>query len=87
MFVENINVLASSRDVIVNDENGKLYGLNPEIAWNYGTSLIQKFYLFGKENEIVVDYYKTDFSNQIVVDLENPRQVTFSNLKGKSYEH
>lgn len=85
IFVENINVLASSRAIVVNDENGKLYGLNPEIAWNYGTSLIQKFYLFGKENEIVVDYYKTDFSNQIVVDLENPRQVTFSNLKGKSY--
>ena len=85
MFVENINILASSRDVIVNDENGKLYGLNPEIAWNYGTSLIQKFFLFGKENEIVVDYYKTDFSNQIVVDLENPSQVTFSNLKGKSF--
>ena len=85
MFVENINVLASSRDVIVNDENGKLYGLNPEIAWNYGTSLIQKFFLFGKENEIVIDYYKTDFSNQIVVDLENPSQVTFSNLKGKSF--
>ncbi len=85
MFVENINVLASSRDVVINDENGKLYGLNPEIAWNYGTSIIQKFFLFGKENEIVVDYYKTDFSNQIVVDLENPRQVTFSNLKGKSF--
>lgn len=85
IFVENINVLASSRNIIVNDENGKLYGLNPEIAWNYGTSLIQKFFLFGKENEIVVDYYKTDFSNQIVVDLENARQVTFSNLKGKSY--
>lgn len=85
MFVENINILASSRDVIVTDEKGKLYGLNPEIAWNYGSSLIQKFYLFGKENEIVVDYYKTDFSNQIVVDLENPSQVTFSNLKGKSF--
>ncbi|NHM01872.1 TonB-dependent receptor [Flavobacterium difficile] len=85
MFVENINVLASSRDIVINDENGKLYGLNPEIAWNYGASLIQKFFIFGKENEIVVDYYKTDFDNQIVVDLENPRQVTFSNLKGKSF--
>lgn len=85
IFAENINVLASSRNIVINDENGKLYGLNPEIAWNYGTSLIQKFFLFGKENEIVVDYYKTDFDNQIVVDLENPRQVTFSNLKGKSF--
>jgi outer membrane receptor for ferrienterochelin and colicin len=85
IFAENINVLASSRDIVIKNDNGKLYGLNPEIAWNYGTSFIQKFYLFGKENELVVDYYKTDFSNQIVVDLENARQVTFSNLKGKSF--
>ena len=27
----------------------------------------------------------TDFKNQVVVDLENPRTVVFSNLNGKSY--
>ena len=85
IFAENINVLASNRDISILNENGKLYGLNPEIAWNYGASLLQKFYIFGKENEIVIDYYKTDFENQVVVDLENPQQVVFSNLKGKSF--
>ncbi|SEP79047.1 TonB-dependent receptor [Flavobacterium urocaniciphilum] len=85
IFAENINYLASNRDVTILNENGKLYGLNPEIAWNYGASLLQKFYIFGKENEIVVDYYKTDFDNQVVVDLENSQQVVFSNLKGKSF--
>ena len=85
IFAENINILASSRQISILNENGKLYGLNPEIAWNYGVSLIQKFYIFGKENEIVIDYYKTDFDNQVVVDLENPQQVVFSNLNGKSF--
>lgn len=85
IFVENSNLFASSRAFIIQDEGGKLYGLNPEIAWNYGVSFIQKFLLFGKQNELVVDYYKTDFTNQVVVDLENPRQVRFSNLNGKSF--
>jgi outer membrane receptor for ferrienterochelin and colicin len=85
IFAENSNLFASSRAFIIQDEGGKLYGLNPEIAWNYGASFVQKFMLFGKQNEIVVDYYKTDFTNQVVVDLENPQQVRFSNLKGQSF--
>ncbi|CCG54186.1 Probable TonB-dependent outer membrane receptor precursor [Flavobacterium indicum GPTSA100-9 = DSM 17447] len=85
IFAENINLLASSREIIIQDAGGKLYGLNPEIAWNYGLSLNQKFNLFGRQHELVLDYYKTDFQNQVVVDLENPQQVTFSNLNGKSY--
>lgn len=85
IFVENSNLFASSRSFIIQDEGGKLYGLNPETAWNYGASFVQKFMLFGKQNEVVVDYYKTDFTNQVVVDLENPQQVRFSNLKGQSF--
>ncbi|WMW78242.1 TonB-dependent receptor [Flavobacterium sp. 20NA77.7] len=85
IFAENSNLFASSRSFIIQDEGGKLYGLNPEIAWNYGASLVQKFMLFGKQNELVLDYYKTDFTNQVVIDLENPQQVRFSNLKGQSF--
>ena len=33
------------------------------------------------------DYYYTDFTNQVVVDVENPREVSFYNLDGKSYSH
>lgn len=85
IFAENNNLFASSRSFIIQDEGGKVYGLNPETAWNYGASLVQKFMLFGKQNELVIDYYKTDFTNQVVVDLENPQQVRFSNLKGQSF--
>ena len=38
-----------------------------------------------KKSEITFDYYRTDFVNQIVVDWENPREVNFYSLKGKSF--
>ena len=34
-----------------------------------------------------MDYYFTNFNNQIVADIENPREVSFYNLKGNSYSH
>jgi hypothetical protein len=78
--------LATSRNFSILDTNGKLYGLQPEIAWNYGLSFIQKFNLFGKSSEVIVDYYVTDFQNQAVVDLDaNAQQVLFYNLDGKSF--
>ena len=33
------------------------------------------------------DYYYTDFTNQVVVDIENPREISFYNLDGKSFSH
>lgn len=84
IFTENQKMFASSRRINILDSNGSIYGLDPEIAWNYGISFSQKFNVFGKKSEITLDYYKTDFVNQIVVDWENPREVNFYNLKGKS---
>jgi outer membrane receptor for ferrienterochelin and colicins len=86
IFAENQHLLATSRNFSILDTNGKLYGLQPEIAWNYGLSFIQKFNLFGKSSEVIVDYYVTDFQNQAVVDLDaNAQQVLFYNLDGKSF--
>ncbi len=85
IFAENQQLFASSRTFDNQNNDGKLYGLNPEIAWNYGLSFMQTFKLFGKESEIVIDYYKTDFVNQAVVDVDfSPQQVLFYNLKGNS---
>ena len=85
IFAENQPLLASSRVFEILDTNGKIYGLNPEIAWNYGLSFAQKFSLFGKNADIGFDVYRTDFQNQAVVDLmQSPQQVLFYNLKGKS---
>ena len=85
IFAENQNLFASSRNFSILNTSGKLYGLNPEIAWNYGLSFSQTFKLFGKDSEIALDYYVTDFQNQAVVDIDNsPQQVLFYNLEGKS---
>lgn len=33
------------------------------------------------------DFYRNDFMNQVVIDLENPRVIKFYNLQGKSYSN
>ena len=84
IFAENQQLFASSRQIRINDVGGNIYGLNPEIAWNYGVSYSQKFNLFGNKGDVTFDFYQTNFQNQVVVDLENPQEVTFYDLDGKS---
>ena len=95
IFAENQQLFASSRVFSVLDSNGNssplgrsggVYGLNPEIAWNYGMSFTQNFLLFGKAADVTFDFYRTDFQNQAIVDvMQSPQSVLFYNLKGKSY--
>ncbi len=86
IYAENQNLFASSRTFSVLDTNGKIYGLNPEIAWNYGFSFTQNFLMFGKVADVTLDFYRTDFQNQAIVDLfQSAQEVLFYNLKGKSY--
>ena len=85
IFAENQSIFSTSRTINVLNTTGKIYGLDPEIAWNYGLSYLQGFNLFGRKADVTLDYYKTDFKNQVVVDYENPQEVNFYNLDGKSY--
>ncbi len=85
IFAENQQLFATSRQINITGNSSGAYNLNPEIAWNYGVSFLQGFNLFGKKADIMLDYYKTDFKNQVVVDYENPRQISFYNLEGDSY--
>jgi outer membrane receptor for ferrienterochelin and colicin len=88
IFAENMSVLASSRDIhILSSSTGKAYGLNPEVAWNSGIVVDQRFHLFTRSASFSVEFFRTDFSNQVVVDLEDPRMVDFYNLQGKSYSN
>jgi len=84
IFAENQQLFASARQISVLGDNGNIYGLDPEDAWNYGASYIQGFNLFGRTGNITLDYYVTNFKNQVVVDWENPLEVSFYNLEGKS---
>ncbi len=86
IFAENQQLFASSKSFNILNSSGKIYGLDPEIAWNYGVSFMQGFLLFGKSADVTLDFYRTDFRNQAVVDLYSvPRQVSFYNLDGKSF--
>jgi len=77
---ENIGYLASSRKI--NVETIKY--LNIEKAWNYGANLTFYIPMPGNETMTVgVDYYRTYFDNQAIVDMEyNKGQVSFYNLHG-----
>ncbi len=88
IFAENTSVFVSSRQVnIITNQTGKAYGLGAEVAWNKGVSIDQKFKAFTRDGLLSIDFFRNDFNNQVVVDLENPREVRFYNLQGKSYSN
>lgn len=86
IYAENQLYFASNRNWNIANTNGNIYGLNPEIAWNYGLSFTQTFSLFDRPADVTLDYYRTDFQNQVVVDvMQSARDILFYNLDGKSY--
>lgn len=88
IFAENNSVMVSSRQLnILGAAPGKAYGLNPEVAWNKGISIDQKFKLFSRNANLAFDFFRNDFQQQVIVDLENAREVNFYNLDGKSYSN
>lgn len=89
IFAENLSALVSSRQIhILSNDAGKAYGLNPEIAWNEGVSVDQKFKLFDRQGSVAVDFFRTDFQSQVVVDVDkSAREVNFYNLDGRSYSN
>lgn len=89
IIAENTGVLASSRSfVFSNLTSSKGYGFRPDEAWNYGLSLSQDFTLDYRAGSVQVDYFFTDFKNQVVLDMDNTaREARFFGLTGKSYSH
>jgi outer membrane receptor for ferrienterochelin and colicins len=81
LFAENTQFLATSRTFVFIDD------VQPEIAYNYGF-FISKDFNPTSERPITVnlDFYRTDFENQLVVDLDkNANKVLFYNLEGESF--
>lgn len=86
VFAESQQYFASNRSIQILQNGGNIYGLKPEIAWNYGASLQQEFKLFGRKSTVVADFFRTDFQDQVMVDLDrSPQQLAFYNLNGKSF--
>ncbi len=79
---ENSNFLASSKSLIFIED------IKQEEAWNYGISIINKLELWKRELNLNVEFFRTAFQNQLVVDLyQDNREVYFYNLDGESYSN
>lgn len=78
LFSENVNLLASSRDVILAED------LQLEEALNYGFNLTHKLYGTKIETQLSLDFYRTVFSNQIFPDYSVPTQAIIRNFTGTS---
>ena len=89
IFSDNSYLMASSRKWTIESSDSKLpYGLKPESGWNYGLNYTQKFKINYREAYVTLDIYRTDFTNQVVTDLDyDPQQVIIFNLKGSSYSN
>jgi len=82
VYAENIYIFASSREIEVVEEPGF------ESAWNTGLSVVQDIPLGNKTSRLVLDFFHTRFTNQVVVDIENGHnKVHIYNLDGKSYSN
>lgn len=79
IFPENSAVFASSKLLVIESK------LLPEKAWNYGGSIQHGMHLFHREATLVVDFFRTDFINQVVVDREEDGVLKFYNLDGVSF--
>ena len=92
LFSENQKLFYSSRLISFSSADSSsgfmsynYFDMKPEVAWNYGASIIQSFKLFGKDSQLIIDYYITDFESRVVVDWESPSNILFYNLVGRSY--
>ncbi|MCC6724267.1 MAG: TonB-dependent receptor [Saprospiraceae bacterium] len=80
---ENMAVMASNRQFIVDQSQ-----LDVEDAWNVGLNFTKNFKLAERSATILADLYRTDFVNQVVMDMESQHgKVLFYNLDGKSYSN
>lgn len=89
IFADNAYLMASSRDWLVESADLALpYGLKPEVGYNYGLNFTQKFKINYRDAYITLDVYRTDFTDQVVVDVDNnTQQVLIYNLDGPSYSN
>lgn len=89
IFTDNAYLMASARSWnIESSDLAQPYGLKPEVGWNYGLNFTQRFKINYRDAYVTLDAYRTDFENQVVVDVDaNAQQVNIYNLKGPSYSN
>ncbi|NBC08760.1 MAG: TonB-dependent receptor [Bacteroidetes bacterium] len=89
ILIEQIGAMASNRAFIIQGgDEGKPYGLDQEIAWNYGLNYAQEFTVAGRQALLSLDAYHTRFQQQVVADFDaDPQALYFYNLDGESFSN
>ena len=76
-IIDNVSLLANSFTWIAPET------IRPEVSWNVGGSVFQELDMKHSPATLTLDFYRTWFENQLVVDREN-NQVRFFNLENQS---
>ena len=82
VLAENQFLLASSREINIAPD------LKMEEAITSGINITRYEPLGGNELRLSAEYYRTDFQNQVIIDLDaSVDEVSFYNLSGKSFSN
>lgn len=88
IFAENMQLFASSRQFVLPSQwqTQPVYNLQQEVAWNMGASFTTDIKIGRRYATLELDVFRTQFENQIVIDLDNSaQQVAIYNLTGQSF--
>ncbi len=81
-IMENSQILVSSRRLIIREDP------KPEIAWNYGGSLVANYDVYQRPLSLIADYFYTNFENQLIYDQDqSSNALIVYNLDGRSFAH
>lgn len=79
LVAENVSLLASNKSLQFAP------GMGMESAWNYGVNYTQQYKWRGRPGSVSLDLYRTDFLNQILVDVDqSPFVVSFYEVKSNA---
>ncbi len=82
VYAENINLLASSREIFFEED------LDAEEAWNFGVNASTEVNIFDLPVNFNAEFYHTNFINQMIIDLDrSPGETHIYNLDGDSYSN
>jgi outer membrane receptor for ferrienterochelin and colicins len=82
VLIDNISLLATSRKWDIDKS------ITLESSWNYGASLVYDFFTNKRKNTLTIDFYRTDFVNQLIIDRDQSYEtIYFLNSNGKSFSN
>ena len=82
VLAENQYLLASSRSMVIAPD------IRAEEAFTSGINITRYEAVAGNELRLSAEYYRTDFRNQVIIDLDaSVNEARFYNLNGKSFSN